>query len=357
MKIACILGTRPEIIKMAPVIRAAEALGVPFYVIHSNQHYSKEMDAIIFEDLKLKKPEYNLEVGSGTHGKQTGRILEKVEEILMKDRPDAVLVHGDVNTTLAGALAARKLLIPVGHVEAGLRSFDPRMPEEVNRTLVDHISDFCFTPTVEANNNLIKEGVLSEKIHVVGNSIVDACMQHKSLAENRTILKDLGLDNYFLVTMHRPETTDKEENLSSMVKILDDIAKQYETKIFFPMHPRTKKRLSEFNITLPESFVVSPPIGYLDFLHVILHAKLILTDSGGIQEEACILGKPCVTLRENTERPESVEVGANILGGITQSGIEKAVAKMIQVPGGWDNPFGDGKTGEKIIKTLLKKLK
>lgn len=353
---AFILGTRPEIIKMAPVIRAAKAAKVPFYIIHSNQHYSEKMDRIIFDDLKLQKPKYNLRVGSGTHGRQTGRILEKVEAILMKDKPDVVLVHGDVNTTLAGALAARKLLIPVGHIEAGLRSFDPRMPEEVNRTIVDHISDFCFAPSKYAKRNLLREGILGEKIHVVGNSVVDACLQHLSLAKDRTVLKEVGLTKYFLLTLHRPETTDSKKNLSSMIEILDRLAKKCRTRILFPMHPRTKKCMKGFGITLPDTFVGLEPLGYLDFLHTIIGADLVLTDSGGIQEEACILHVPCLTLRENTERPESVEVGANLLGGVSEKRIMVAASKMLKTQRSWKNPFGNGKTGEKIIQILLKQL-
>ncbi len=339
---------------MAPVIREAIKRKISFYVIHSNQHYSKTMDEMIFKDLKIKTPKYNLHVGSGTHGQQTGRIIEKVEAILMENRPDFVLVHGDVNTTLAGALAARKLLITVGHVEAGLRSFDQNMPEEVNRTLVDHISDFCFAPTIEANNNLIKEGILSKKIFVVGNSIVDACLEHKKLAEKSQILNQLSLKNYFLLTLHRPETTDNKKNLSRIINILHEAGEKYKKLIFFPIHPRTEKKLEEFKIKLSDNFIVSKPIGYLDFLQTLINADLILTDSGGIQEEACILQKPCVTLRSTTERPESVEVGANIVAGTEKPTIFDAIEKMLKVKKNWENPFGNGKTGEKIIKIILK---
>jgi len=356
MKIGIVVGTRPEIIKMAPVIRECENRGIPYFIIHSNQHYSKEMDSVFFEELKLPKPHYNLGVGSGLHSNQTGNILIKMEPILVEEKPDVVLVQGDTNTVLAGALAASKLNIKVGHIEAGLRSYDRTMPEETNRIMTDHISDYLFAVGPNQEAILAKEGIESEKIHTVGNTVSDSLFQHLELAESTsTILEDLGVKSkeYFLVTAHRASNVDIKAHLIELLALFDKLHARYSQTIVWPIHPRTKAKLEEFAIEVPSYLTLLPPIGYLDFIHIQKHAQLILTDSGGIQEEACLLGVPCITLRENTERPESVEVGANVLVGRDADKALTAAQNWLDSEGfSWENPFGDGHVAEYIIDII-----
>ncbi len=355
MKIVIILGTRPEIIKMSPVIRECERRGIDYFILHTGQHYSHEMNKVFFEELELPhQPEYNLNVGSGTHAEQTGKIMIGVEKVLMKEMPDVVLVQGDTNTTLAGALAATKLHIKVGHVEAGLRSYDRRMPEEINRILTDHVSDYLFAPTEKAKQNLLKEGINENKIFITGNTIVDAVYQNLEIAKKKVnVLKDLGLKpkEYFLVTAHRQENVDAKERLKGILRGLELIHEEFSIPVIFPIHPRTQKRIKEFGLTF-NGVVVTNPVGFLEFLQLEANAKLVLTDSGGAQEETCILKVPCVTLRDNTERPETLEVGSNILAGTRPKRIVESVKTMLNKENKWKNPFGDGKTGERIIKLI-----
>ena len=355
MKISVILGTRPEIIKMSPIIRYLKDISLDFFILHTGQHYSYEMERIFFQELELPDADYNLEVGSGTHGQQTGKMLNGIEDVLLQEKPDVVLVQGDTNTVLAGALAAAKLGIKVGHVEAGLRSFDRSMPEEINRVVADHLSDYLFAPTVTAQQNLLQEGISSDNIFVCGNTVVDALFQNIGISESKlSVLDDLGLqkEGYFLVTAHRQENVDNEGRLNDIVNGLLDLHRQYDIPIIFSAHPRTINRLAEFDITLPEGIRIIEPPGYLEFLQLEKNAKLVLTDSGGVQEEACILRVPCVTLRNNTERPETIEVGSNILVGTNPSKILNGVSMMLKQSRNWVNPFGDGKAAEKIVSTL-----
>jgi len=362
MKICFILGTRPEIIKCAPVIRECQNQNISFVLIHSGQHYSYEMDQIFFEELNLPKPNYGLEVGSGTHGAQTAKILEKTEEVLIKEKPDVVLVQGDTNTVIAGALAAAKLHIPVGHIEAGLRSYFREMPEEINRIVADNLSDFLFAPTEKSKEILMNEGFEKERIHVVGNTVVDATLQHIEIAKNKsTILNKLNIKpkEYFLITSHRPENVDNSEKLQSILESLNTVSNKYNFAVIWPIHPRTKKMIKELGLEKMlnniNNLKLIEPIGYFDFLNLQFNAKVILTDSGGVQEESCILGTPCVTLRDNTERPESIDVGANILAGVGTVNIINAIEKMIHINTEWTNPFGDGTSAKKILKILEKK--
>lgn len=355
VRVAIILGTRPEIIKMSPVIRACQKRQVPFFILHTNQHYSANMDTIFFQELELPKPKYNLGVGSADHGEQTGRMLDSIENVLQKERPDAVLVQGDTNTVVAGALAASKLGIKVGHVEAGLRSNDRTMPEEINRIVADHISDHLFAPTAGAKEILEREGIAKEKIFVTGNTVVDAVLQNLVIAKKKSrILATLNLvsGQHFLLTLHRPANVDDRKTFLKILSGLARIAKHYKLPIIFPIHPRTKKQLVTFNLPIPEGLRLLEPVGYLDFLLLEEHARLILTDSGGIQEEACILKVPCVTIRENTERPETVGIGANFLAGRTSDGIFRAAQAMLRRSRKWGNPFGDGRTGDHIVKAI-----
>jgi len=349
--IAIVLGTRPEIIKMSPVIRECESRGTDFFILHSGQHYSYEMDRAFFDDLDLPEPKYNLDVGSGTHAGQTARILTGIEDVLVKEEPDIVLVQGDTNTVMAGALAAAKLHIRVGHVEAGLRSFDRTMPEEINRVVADHLSDYLFAPTETARQNLLREGIPEDRVFVTGNTIVDAVVQNREISASKSdVLDTLGLEpqRYFLVTSHRQENVDNPERLQSIIAGLKAVHQEYSLPVIFPMHPRTRKMAGRFGVPLDG---ISPlePLGFLEFLQLEANARLVLTDSGGVQEETCILGVPCVTLRENTERPETIEAGANVLAGTGADGVLASVHEMLSRPRGWENPYGDGTAGRRIV--------
>ena len=358
MKIAIVLGTRPEIIKMSPIIRLLEKNQIEYFIIHSNQHYSKNMDEIFFDELSLPKPVYNLGIGSANHGNQTGQMLIKIEEILLKEQPTIVLSQGDTNTVLAGILAASKQNIPTGHVEAGLRSYDRRMPEEKNRIICDVLSDFLFTPTNIQREILQREGISDNKIFVVGNTIVDAVYQHKQLAEQQSkILLKLKVTKkeYVLFTAHRALNVDHKKSLEKLIKIIDTVHDQLKLPIIYPIHPRTKKKLEKFNLTIHNAILIEP-VGYTDFLNLQMNAKLIITDSGGIQEEACILKVPCITTRENTERPETITVGANKIVDLNHDKLLKAIEYHKTHPPNWKNPFGDGKTAEKILEVITSKL-
>jgi len=358
LKIAIILGTRPEIIKMSPVIRECERRGLDYYILHTGQHYSYEMDRIFFEQLQLPAAKYNLDVGSGLHGAQTGRMLSGIEQILLEDTPDVVLVQGDTNTVLAGALAAAKLHIRVGHVEAGLRSFDRTMPEEINRIMADHISDYLFAPTGTSKLNLLAEGIPEDRIFVTGNTVVDAVYQNLEISKlTADPLKDMDLQEqgYFLTTVHRAENTDSKERLSTILDGFRQVYEEFGLPIIFPAHPRTVKMIHEFGLQVPEGVRITEPVGYLEFLQLESGARLILTDSGGLQEEACILGVPCVTLRDNTERPETVEVGANAIAAVDDD-IKSYVKKMLASEIVWKNPYGKGDSRKIILNKLANEI-
>lgn len=354
MKISIILGTRPEIIKMSPIIRYLVNHRQNFFILHTGQHYSYEMDKSFFDALELPAPDYNLDVGSGSHAVQTGKIMIGIEDVLQKEKPDVILVQGDTNTVMAGAVAASKLHIAIGHVEAGLRSYDRSMPEEINRVIADHLSDHLFAPTTLAQKNLLREGIRQDKIHITGNTIVDAVFQNLKIAQKSiNVLKTLNLSpkKYFLVTAHRAENVDDKDRLKKIITGLCAIRKKYSLPVIFPIHPRTEKKIREFGIDLDE-IVVIPPQGFLEFLELEANAKLVLTDSGGVQEETCILGVPCVTLRDNTERPETVEIHANILSGVEPDSILRSTDTMLESELTWKNPFGDGNASERIVHIL-----
>ncbi|MBW2994828.1 UDP-N-acetylglucosamine 2-epimerase (non-hydrolyzing) [Candidatus Woesearchaeota archaeon] len=354
-RVCIILGTRPEIIKMSPIIRLLEKKKNNYFILHTGQHYSYGLDNVFFKELNLPKPKYNLGVGSGSQAEETGKMLVRIEKVLRKEKPDIVLVEGDTNTVLAGALAAKKLNIKIGHVEAGLRSYDERMPEETNRTLTDHTSDYLFCPTKLEKTILVDEGIEKSKIFVTGNTIVDAVQYNIKLAKNKSnVLKKFKLakGNYFLVTIHRAENTDSRKNLSMILKCMKKIYEKYKLPLIFPAHPRTVKMIKKDKLKLPDGLIVIDLQGYLEFLFLEQNAKLILTDSGGIQEEACILKIPCVTLRDSTERPETVTVGANILAHLNPKEVMRAVNKKLKQRRNWKNPFGDGKTSERILRII-----
>lgn len=354
MKISVVLGTRPEIIKFSPIIRECERLGLDYFVLHTGQHYSYNMDRVFFEQLELPEAEYNLDVGSGTHGEQTGRMLIGIERVLREEEPDCVLVEGDTNTVLAGALAAAKLGVKVGHVEAGLRSYDREMPEEVNRVLADHCSDLLFVPTEKSRQILLSEGISGDKVFMTGNTVVDAVFQNLEISKRKGgILSHLGIDDegYFLVTVHRQENVDNEKRFRGILKGLEMVQEEFGFKVVYPIHPRAKKQLKVFDVE-GNGVMFVEPLDYLGFLQLESNAKLVLTDSGGVQEEACVLGVPCVTLRYNTERPETLEVGANVLAGTDPYEIVEKTKLMLSGDNSWENPFGDGKAAERIVNLL-----
>jgi UDP-N-acetylglucosamine 2-epimerase (non-hydrolysing) len=312
------------------------------------------MDKIFFERLQLPTPKHNLNIGSGTHAEETAKALVGIEKILLAEKPGVVLVQGDTNTVLAGALAAAKLKISIGHIEAGLRSYDKEMPEEINRVLTDHVSDFLFAPTESAKENLLKEGILPDKIYVTGNTIVDSLTQNMSLIEKSDMASGPNDKEYFLLTLHREENVDNKEKLKEIFEGLKLIYGRFGFSVIYPVHPRTRKRLDEFNLKPSEGLTLIDPVDYLTFLRLETKAKLILTDSGGVQEEACILKVPCVTLRHNTERPETIDVGANTLAGTNPAEMLKGVKIMLNTRNDWVNPFGDGTAAKQIISILRK---
>lgn len=325
MKIATILGTRPEIIKLSPVIPIFEK-EYNHIIIHTGQHYSYNMDKVFFEDLELRKPDYTLNVGSGTHAQQTGEMMIKIEEVLLKENPDLVVVQGDTNSTLAGALTASKLHITVAHVEAGCRSFENKMPEEINRILVDHCADILFAPDEIAFNNLIKEGISKDKIHLVGNTSIDACIRVLKLNQEENLNGSLKKYEYILVTLHRQENTELDE-LKGLIRALNIISRRM--KILFPVHLRTRKIMDENKIKTSKNLILLNPLGYTDFIRLLLNSKFVMTDSGGIQEEAAVLDVPCLILRDNTEWMYLVDIGKNVLLGTDEEKITGYVDKIL----------------------------
>lgn len=344
-KIAVAIGTRPEIIKMSPVIRELVRTKADHYVIHSGQHYSYELDRVFFEQLKLSRPRYRLEVGSGSPGSQTARIIAGAERVFLRNRPDVVLVQGDTNTVLGTAIAASKLGIPIGHVEAGLRSYDRTMPEEINRILADHCSDYLFAPTPEARDILLGESIPRKKIFVTGNTIVDAVLQNAGHA------KPSPAEDYILVSLHRQENVDDPARFASIAKSLRQASQKFRMPVLYPMHPRSRKMAKKFGINFGTVRVMRPA-DYLTFLGMQKGASLVMTDSGGVQEEACILGVPCVTLRDNTERPETVSAGSNMIAGTEPGKILRCAGKMMKKDRRWKNPFGRGDAARKIVRIL-----
>lgn len=353
---AFVLGTRPEIIKLAPVLRACERRDVAFSLVHTGQHYSDELDGVFFRQLELPEPTHHLGVGSSTHGQQTGEMLAGVEQRLLADEPEVVFVQGDTNSALAGALAGSKLDVEVAHVEAGLRSFDREMPEEINRVLVDHVADHCFAPTAESAAHLRREGIPDDRIAVTGNTIADAVETYGDLAaEKSDVLDDFGLvpGEYCVLTAHRAENVDDPDRFASLLAGVGEYARRADRRVVYPIHPRAADRLDEFDLAVPDPVELVEPLDFLDFLRLEREAALVFTDSGGVQEETCILGTPCVTLRYSTERPETAFVGANCVAGLDPRDVVAAAERMAAKAGDWDSPFGDGRAGERIVAELF----
>ena len=372
-KVLNIVGARPNFIKIAPLMH--ELSKHPEFesrLVHTGQHYDKTMSKLFFEDLDIPKPDIYLGVGSGNHGEQTGKVMIKFERILLDECPDLVIVVGDVNSTLACGITAVKHGIKLAHVEAGLRSFDRRMPEEVNRTLTDQIADFLFTTEASANFNLIREGISKDRIYFVGNVMIDTLMKFRLQAENSSILNRIQVipNNYAVLTLHRPSSVDEQENFEAILNALEIIQK--EVPIVFPVHPRTQKQLKDLDL---DSFlrslsgvIVVEPLGYLDFIALVSKSLFVLTDSGGIQEETTILDIPCLTLRNNTERPVTVEQGTNTLVGHNTKRIVEESLKILsddsesmcknenskhQLP---RPEYWDGHAAQRIARVLLREF-
>lgn len=372
MKVVTVVGARPQFIKAASVSRTIEALNkakrqIREILVHTGQHYDYLMDKVFFEELELPKPDYHLGVGSGSHAKQTGRMLERIEPILKKENPEVILVYGDTNSTLAGALVAAKLKIPVAHVEAGLRSYNRNMPEEINRLLTDHLSTLLFCPTDQAVRNLSKEGVKDGSRRIVknvGDVMYDSILYYSKVAEKKsTILKKLDLitpnsalrtPNYYLATLHRAENTDDPKKLKSIFEALNEIGGKHP--VILPLHPRTKKMMKVYRLLSKfKNIKFIDPVSYLDMLQLERSAKAILTDSGGVQKEAYWFKVPCFTLREETEWVETVEGGWNVLVGMEAKKIVEGIRnfkeeKKFSLKG----IFGNGKASEKIVRNLMK---
>ena len=363
LRIVNIVGARPNLMKIAPIVGELRMHGCfESVLIHTGQHYDDGMSEVFFRELNIPNPDYNLGIGSGTHTWQTAQVMLALEPLFAQLKPQCVIVVGDVNSTLAATLVAAKAGITVAHVEAGLRSFDPTMPEELNRKLTDSVSDYLFTTSTDANENLEREGIPKEKIFFVGNVMIDTLLKNRSRIEAMQAPERYGLtpQNYALLTLHRPSNVDSSESLSGIVDALENI--QNSLPVFFPIHPRTQKQLEEFGflerVKGMERLKLVPPLGYLEFLSLMSQARIVMTDSGGIQEETTILNVPCITLRENTERPITITQGTNELAGISPERIVAAFERVLK--GNRRNArhpeLWDGHAAGRIVAILRERL-
>lgn len=356
MKIITVIGARPQFIKAATVSRAlAVREDVNEVLVHTGQHFDENMSQVFFDELEIPRPDYNLEIFGGSHGAMTGQMLERIEIVIQNERPDWVLVYGDTNSTLAGALAAVKLHVPVAHVEAGLRSFNRAMPEEINRVVTDHASNRLFTPTETATRNLANEGIPAERIEQVGDVMYDAALFYGDKSEQRSdVLVRHGLKRkgYILATIHRQENTDDRQRLEAIFQGLAEVAS--EQPVVLPLHPRTRIRLEAFNLSdLLDGLRVIPPCGYLDMVMLERNAHVVVTDSGGVQKEAYFHGVPCVTLRSETEWVELIEMGWNVLVPPLSGNIRQAVAQVRPRATASGSPYGEGDAAQRIVRTLV----
>jgi UDP-N-acetylglucosamine 2-epimerase (non-hydrolysing) len=363
VKIVNVVGARPNFMKVAPLMEAfAAAPEIEPLLVHTGQHYDANMSELFFRQLGIPEPDLNLEIGSGSHAVQTAEVMKAFEPIVLERRPDAVLVVGDVNSTIACSLVAVKLGVKVVHVEAGLRSFDREMPEEINRVLTDSISDLLFCTEQSGVDNLRREGVADAKVHLVGNVMIDTLMRHLERARASRVLETMQLERggYAVLTLHRPSNVDDPAVLGKLLDVLEVVLA--DQPLVFPVHPRTRQKLSQFGLAArvaaqPRLRLVDP-VGYLDFLKLMADARVVLTDSGGIQEETTILGVPCLTLRENTERPVTVELGTNRLVGQQPDRILAAYREVMRGDGrrGGAPPLWDGRAAERIVAVLRERL-
>lgn len=354
MLVCNVVGARPNFMKIAPIVHELRRRSISQILVHTGQHYDASMSKVFFEELGLPKPDIYLGVGSDTHARQTARIMIAFEEVCQQHRPDLVVVGGDVNSTLAAALVAAKLHIPVAHVEAGLRSFDRTMPEETNRVVTDHLSELLFTTEVSANENLRREGITEERVHFVGNCMVDTLMKYVDVAVQRSPWQIFGVEsaNYALLTLHRPSNVDDRGMLESLMGAINEIS--YRLPVLFPVHPRTCERLAQWKIQMAPSVNLCEPLPYLTFLGLMAKALFVLTDSGGIQEETTVLNVPCLTLRSNTERPITVTGGTNRLAGTDPKRILQGVEEILD--GKWPSrkipALWDGQAGRRIVDVI-----
>jgi len=368
LKVINVVGARPNFMKVAPVVEAMRRRPGEFspLVVHTGQHYDERMSGDFFRDLGLPLPEVHLGVGSGSHAQQTAAVMQRFEPVLLEQKPDWVLVVGDVNSTLACALVCSKLGVPVAHVEAGLRSRDRTMPEEVNRLLTDQLSELLLTPSEDADRNLLAEGIPPERVRLVGNVMIDSLLKHLALSEKSAVRERLGVEgrDYAVVTLHRPSNVDNPDTLRRLLRALARLGRRL--RIVFPAHPRTARNIREFGLDREEElrgdFGLTEPLGYLDFLRLYSGARLVLTDSGGLQEETTALGIPCLTLRENTERPVTVELGTNRVVGTDEERILSAAESALSDAKGAGPrprvpPLWDGRAAERILDALLERTK
>jgi UDP-N-acetylglucosamine 2-epimerase (non-hydrolysing) len=363
LRIVNVVGARPNLMKIAPLMEAyGQAPEIEPLLVHTGQHYDANMSELFFRQLGIPEPDLNLEVGSASHAVQTAEIMKAFEPVVLRERPDAVLVVGDVNSTIACGLVAVKLGVKLVHVEAGLRSFDREMPEEINRVLTDAISELLFCTEASGVANLLREGVAAQKIHLVGNVMIDTLLRHRARAETSRILEALSLPagGYAVLTLHRPSNVDDPAVLAKLLDVLEVVLA--EQPLVFPVHPRTRQKLAQFGLAsrveAQPNLRLVDPLGYLDFLKLMAHARVVLTDSGGIQEETTILGVPCLTLRENTERPVTVELGSNRLVGADPQRILAAYREIASGGGaaGRTPPLWDGGASARIVEVLRAKL-
>jgi len=359
-RILHVVGARPNYMKIAPLVREMAKHHEDFAqtLVHTGQHYDDNMSKIFFDELEMPRPDMNLEVGSGTHAEQTAQVMMRFEPVLIEFKPDWIVVPGDVNSTLACALVASKLGIKIAHVEAGLRSFDRTMPEEINRLLTDQIADLLLTTSREADENLLREGVAPEKIHFVGNTMIDTLVRLVPIADARwpSLRADFNLDRFVLVTLHRPNNVDDADGLNEIISALNEASA--DLPVIFPVHPRTRQRIADHRISVRESVRLTEPIGYVDFLALQAHAAVVVTDSGGVQEETTFLGVPCLTVRPNTERPVTTTLGTNRLVKRNSSEIVSAIRDAAQHRRDSKNhrpELWDGRTAERIV-SLFREL-
>ena len=354
MKVVTIVGARPQFVKAAVLSRCIRShSNIQESIIHTGQHFDTKMSDIFFKEMQIPTPQYNLDISGGSHGKMTGQMLIAIEEVLIKEKPDSVLVYGDTNSTFAGAMAAAKLNIPIAHVEAGLRSFNRKMPEEINRILTDQLSTWLFCPSQVSQSHLLNEGIDEKKIHIVGDIMLDAVRYYSQLKRESNAIKNLisSHNEYYLATIHRAENTDSPDRLINIIDALKEIA--LKTTVILPLHPRTKKYIDMYKLDLGPIQTVDP-LGYFDILALTKNSKAVLTDSGGLQKEAFFLRRPCVTLRDETEWVETVEVGANQIVGAHKAKILDAIAHSKVPDSIFDQPiYGNADCADKIIKTLL----
>ncbi|MBI5666864.1 MAG: UDP-N-acetylglucosamine 2-epimerase (non-hydrolyzing) [Chloroflexi bacterium] len=356
MLICNVVGARPNFMKIAPIVEELNRRGLPQILVHTGQHYDANMSQVFFDQLGLPRPDIDLGVGSDSHTRQTARIMIAFEEVCQQHHPSLVVTVGDVNSTMAAALVAAKLTIPVAHVEAGLRSFDRTMPEEINRVVTDHLSDLLFTTEQSGNDNLRREGIADNKVHFVGNCMVDTLLKHADMAVSLTPWETFGLqpNAYALLTLHRPANVDDRDTLQSLLIALTSVTERLP--LLFPVHPRTRARLAEWQIPLPNRLILVEPQPYLEFLGLMAKARLVLTDSGGVQQETTVLNVPCLTLRDTTELPVTISDGTNQLVGSDAQKIAAVVGQILA--GRWKTvqrpPLWDGYTGQRIADVIEK---